>query len=371
MACWKLVRLKFGRNVAHFGELGIGMEETSERVQSDTLLSAWISAYARLASHTNEFGELLTQLNSPDPPFCLSSTFIYQKIGQDTRYYLPCPRKKPPNYSFENDLSLAKDYKKLAYLPLDVWHRWYQTDAGFSINDVYELTGKNARSTYKNAFKTDKLPKIAVDRITRATNLYYTGIVQYHWQFNKDEPEGVESLSGLYFLVKFSDEKWLNPFFAVLDFLGGEGIGGERSSGAGQFKVDRSTEQPIEKDSAIELTDLWKQVINPSETNAYTLLSLFWTDDSAELDTLQLQTSPLVSYDLQERGGWIASPCSDGRQLRRQTVQMFTEGSVFPHELKGKLADVTPRNAKDEKTFTTHDIYRSGIALSLPIKVKE
>jgi CRISPR-associated protein Csm4 len=206
MSCWKLVRLKFGRNVAHFGELGIGMEETSERVRSDTLLSAWISAYARLSGHTDDFNELLTQLKTPEPPFRLSSTFIYQKIGQDIRYYLPRPRKEPSNYSFEDDLSLAKDFKKLMYLPLDVWHRWYQTDEGFSLDDIRSLTHKNARHTYKHAFKTDKLPKIAVDRITRATNLYHTGIVQYNWQYESSEPDGIESLSGLYFLVKFADQ---------------------------------------------------------------------------------------------------------------------------------------------------------------------
>ena len=48
MSKWKLVKLDFKNNPAHFGELGIGMEETSERVRSDTLFSAWVIAYARL-----------------------------------------------------------------------------------------------------------------------------------------------------------------------------------------------------------------------------------------------------------------------------------------------------------------------------------
>jgi CRISPR-associated protein Csm4 len=361
MSCWKLVRLKFGRNVAHFGELGIGIEETSERIRSDTLLSAWISAYARLASHTSNFGELLEQFNDPDtnPPFRLSSTFIYQRIGQHTRYYLPRPRKVPPNYSLENDLSLAKDYKKLEYLPLEVWHRWYQTDAGFSLDDVQALTHRNTRDRYKDAFKMDKIPKIAVDRITRATNLYHTGVVQYNWSPDADEPQGIESLSGLYFLVKFSDTKLLNIFFDVLDFLSGEGIGGERSSGAGQFKVDHSSH---------ELTPDWENAIQCADANAHSLMSLFWTDDSAHLNNL-LSATPQASYELQERGGWIASPCSDGRQMRRQAVQMFTEGSVFPSQPLGKLADVTPDGF--EQSFRGHKVYRSGIALSLPVKVKE
>ncbi|WP_071879868.1 hypothetical protein [Microcystis aeruginosa] len=48
MGTWKIVELKFDPCLAHFGELGIGMESTIERVYSDNLFSAWMSAYARL-----------------------------------------------------------------------------------------------------------------------------------------------------------------------------------------------------------------------------------------------------------------------------------------------------------------------------------
>ncbi|MGB3509048.1 MAG: type III-A CRISPR-associated RAMP protein Csm4, partial [Microcoleaceae cyanobacterium] len=54
-----------------------------------------------------------------------------------------------------------------------------------------------------------------------------------------------------------------------------------------------------------------------------------------------------------------------GRQGRRKSIQMFTEGSVFAVKPDGKLADVTPEK------FTDHRVYRSGISLSLPIKVQK
>ncbi len=47
MSEWRLVRLNFGRSPTHFGQVGIGLEETTERLQSDTLFSALISTYAR------------------------------------------------------------------------------------------------------------------------------------------------------------------------------------------------------------------------------------------------------------------------------------------------------------------------------------
>ena len=371
MSVWKLVRLKFGANVAHFGELGIGIEETSERVRSDTLFSAWMSSCARLLGKDEVETWLGKFNNEPDPPFRLSSTFIWQQVNGKTVYYLPRPVQRPLNYP-EDDLEFAKTYKSLKYLPLEVWQRWYQGE-GFTESDRDQLIAKTQKNKpsyegkaldqvgtfdYNRAYKFYKLPKVAVDRTTRATNLYHTGVVQFN-----NNPAIDESLAGLYFLVQFSteDSELENTFFAVLDFLGGEGIGGERSSGAGQFKVDYSSH---------ELTPDWENATQCSDANACSLISLFWTNDSNHLNELFSEsTTPQASYELQERGGWIASPCSDGRQMRRKAVQMFTEGSVFPSPPSGKLANVTPNGF--EQPSRGHKVYRSGIALSLPIKVQE
>ena len=343
MSVWKLIKLNFGRSPAHFGELGIGLEESSERVRSDTLFSAWLSAYARLLEKA-AVEELLQKFDSQsEPPFRLSSTFIYQQVHGETVYYLPRPRKFPPNYPIGKDLDFAKDYKKHNYLPLEMWQRWYQSEQGFSENDLLELSDQVA---YSNAFQIEKVPKIAVDRVTRATNLYHTRVVQYRCQQNGND---VESLSGLYFLIQFPDQNpsLENDFLAVLNFLGGEGIGGERSSGAGQFKVE----------ALAELPQIWSDVVKFSGGNYHSLISLFWQHPLAK------EVLENSSYELQERGGWITSSAS-GRQLRRKSVQMFAEGSVFPVQPQGKLANVTPEPFKD------HNIYRSGISLSLPIKVE-
>jgi CRISPR-associated protein Csm4 len=346
MSHWKIFKLKFGRNPVHFGELGIGMEETSDRVHSDTLFSAWVSAYARLFGK-EAVEELLKQFQ-PDQEqlFRLSSTFIYRQINGKTIYYLPCPFKRPTNYP-EDDFEFAKEYKKLNYLPLKIWQRWYQGE-GWKKTDGEELKAKAKKGDkidgeltkagtfdYGEAFQKGKVPKIAVDRVTRATNIYNTGIVKY------------QDNSGLYFLVKFSNPEFENTFLTVLQFLGEEGIGGERSSGAGQFEVEPS-----------ELTSDWQQLIKFDQGNFHSVISLFWEHP---FPNSYLENA---SYELQKRGGWISSSPS-GSQRRRKSVQMFVEGSVFPVKPMGKLADVTPDG------FTSHNVYRSGISLSLPIKITE
>lgn len=360
--CWKLVRLNFGNNLAHFGELGIGIEETSERVRSDTLFSAWISAYARLYGK-DAVGDLLDGfVKNSDLAFRISSTFIYLRDEEEYTYYLPKPLVLPKGYPDE-DLKFTKTYKKLNYLPLKIWHRWYQTEDGFTEYDIDELENypdergdlkKAGTFDYNQAFNISLVPKVAVDRVTRATNFYHTGFVQY--LYKPDE----HKQSGLYFLIRFPeevDETLVEKLQLVLDILGEEGLGGERSSGAGRFKAEWVDEEDFDS--------TWQNILNPSEvTNPhYCLISLYW---QKTLPNGLL--APSAAYEIQGRSGWIASPFS-GRQLRRQSLRMFAEGSVFPISPLGELADVTP--AEFKKYPDTHKIYRSGISLSLPINIRE
>ena len=369
---WKLVRLNFDRNPVHFGETGIGLENTTERAHSDTLFSAWVSAYARVFGKT-AVETLCARFNDKVPPFRLSSSFIYQyrrdqSQASDEVYcvdYLPKPIVRPPHYP-SDDLTFAKGYRQLQYLPLSVWQRWYQ-QSGFDEEDIQTLEAyiRNPEKVkassspltvtgtfaYGDAFKRSTLPKVAVDRSTRATNFYHTRFVQYAPQ------------AGLYFLVSFpqTDISLLEELQAALLFLGEEGIGGERSSGAGRFTATWS-----------DLPASWQSLLAADATTHHSLISLFWAKpDSQQFQQIsQLLSSPTQSrtyYTLKARGGWIASPT--GHQLRRQVVSMMAEGSVlpkvaFPEVPVGALANVTP------ESFRQHQIYRSGVSMSLPIALE-
>lgn len=368
MGEWQLVKLKFGMSSVHFGELGIGIEESKERVCSDTLFSAWITNYARLFGK-EAVGELLKKFLQPEPPMRISSTFIYREdkhTKNNTIFYLPRPLNFPINYPRSDDLDFFKTYKSLNYLPLDIWQCWYQ-GKGFTQEDAKELTDKikgNAKGKlkqsgafdYKAAFKNHKLPKVAIDRTTSATNFYHTGYVQFDWQQNGS---GIKSLSGLYFLVYFEDDnpQLIAELKAALKLLGEQGIGGERSSGAGLFQAEWLNLK--------EASSTWENIVNFSDKSAYQcLISLFWDDEQSILE--QLIIDKHSSYEIQARGGWF----SDGN-IRRKMVRMFAEGSVFPIAPQGKLADVTPSQLiNKDGTYKTHAIYRSGISLSLPIKVQ-
>lgn len=380
---WKLVRLTFGSNLAHFGELGIGMEETSERVRSDTLFSAWISSYSRLFGK-DEVGQLLDRFaEKPQLAFRISSTFIYYKDKKRYIYYLPKPLALPRGYRQEDDedddLDFAKTYQKLSYLPLEIWQRWYQTEEGFTQNDKDELIKKTQNKSVKNGqlyntqtfrynekFKICLVPKVAVDRNTRATNFYHIGFVQF-----LSKPEKQQQ-AGLYFLVYFPDnfdQKIQQNLELALRVLGEEGLGGERSSGAGRFEAEW-----------LELNNTgaeWEEILNFHTGNHQCLISLFWQDKlpSELLDNNLMAEGS--NYVILERSGWVASPFS-GRQLRRKSIRMFAEGSVFPLKsseqtlVAGELANVTPDEFKTpEGVYKPHKIYRSGFSISLPINIVE
>ncbi|WP_017323997.1 type III-A CRISPR-associated RAMP protein Csm4 [Synechococcus sp. PCC 7336] len=364
--------MNFGRSPTHFGELGIGLEQTSERVRSDTLFSAWVSAYAKIFQKEGVEALLARFNHSPAPPFRVSSTFVYRREGDRFIDYLPKLVERPNGYP-DNDLAFAKTYRKLAYLPLPIWRRWYQ-GGRFTPSDAAELAHYSDNPSessslslfeagcfsYGDAFESYELPKVSIDRTTRATNFYHTGYTQFAWEAGAEladvweedwNDEGIRSLAGLYFLLELPEEspELEEQLRQALMVLGEEGIGGERSSGAGRFRVAKSWQLP----------EHWQAVVEPKvEADRHALLSLFY---QAGLQSSWLGEE--ARYAIQERGGWIASPFS-GRQLRRKRVRMFAEGSVFPQKPEGQLADVTPEQ------FTLHPIYRNGIAVSLPVKLK-
>ena len=369
----KLVRLDFGRSPTHFGKNGIGLESTDERVFSDTLFSAWVSTYARLFQEREVEKLPIERLfekfsTEKQPPFRLSSTFVYRRQGDSFIDYLPMPVQRPLNYPSEptKEMAIAKSFRVLRYLPLPIWQRWYQ-GTGFTEQDYKSISenahepktklhelGETGTFDYSSAFNSYDLPKVAIDRTNRATNFYHTGLTQFGWQTAKESDDGTDQRAGLYFLVDFSSTEAAleNRLKAALHLLGEEGIGGERSSGAGRFDVLSWEPAP----------PIWQTVI-AFESNRHSLISLYW-DESVPESLLGED----ACYSLVERGGWIASPWS-GRQLRRRKIHMFAEGSVFTDRPVGQLANVTPPEFETSPgVYRPHPIYRSGIALSLAIK---
>ncbi|MFN8532465.1 MAG: hypothetical protein U0556_02840 [Dehalococcoidia bacterium] len=140
------------------------------------------------------------------------------------------------------------------------------------------------------------------------------------------------------------DAEWRDDVLAAIRSLGDSGIGGRRSTGAGQF------------DLAVESLDLRV----PDAPTAYCTLS-YYLPSARELEQGVLNEP--AHYRIDDRTGWTSGPAGS---FRHRSVRMITAGSVVaPVDSRppvGRLADVTPTGFRD------HEVLRAG--WSFPIGVR-
>jgi len=315
------VKLKFNSPL-HSGEAGIGIEEASEFVHSDTLFAGLCNAWVKVHGK-NSLKKLLGAFptcDSPNliPPFIISSAFLFYK---DTLFF-PKPALRPPRFDEEVRIRYGQEVKKVEFIPKEIFESWI----GGEEIEFEKL--KEVKDIYEKSISFFTTPKVQIDRIYAKSNPYYCGEVWFDQE------------AGLYFLIQINNEEFRPLLTQALNLLGEEGLGGERSSGYGQFKV-------IEWRKKIEIK-------TPEKSNSYLVLSLFYPDK----DTIK----PIdkASYNLIERKGWIFS-ASIKKQTRRKIVRMFTEGSVFMNKPAGYLVDLTPTG------WNEHSIFRYGLAFSIPV----
>lgn len=328
----KIVKLHF-RSALHLGTdvLGVGLEDSLSIAHSDTLFSCLINSYAALHSgDTSTVEKLLSPFREGEPPFRISSAFPFQM----QTYYLPKPQVDPPRfYNPKYGRAAKRRYGKLfqntSLVEINTFKKWIN-GSHISEREIKDATGDLGH------LRTHEIrPQHASDRLTNATTIYHTGLVHF------------KSNAGLYFLVELNDTSLLdwNLFKKILTQAGISGLGGRRSHGNGGFNV---TISPLDR--------TWQDLFDLPKQDGFINLSLYLPED---FDCLKP-----VGYQLVPRRGWCYSSIAT-QQLKRKTVSMFSEGSVFRNTPHGALADVTPNG------FTVHQLYRYGFPISLPIKILE
>ena len=318
----------------HIGERGVGLEETSTTVHSDTVFGAICWAW-RLLYGEEELIALLDLFQHDRPPFLISSTFPF--IGEIKT--LPKPlhglgsegqeksvRRAPlVTHSIFQSLAQGKSLKPQDYLIV-------QSDPGniiatrveaFSIQDMLSKRGASTPWTVREA------SRVTLDRDTGRSDIYYAGDVR----FMKD--------CGLYMLADFLDEDYRPKLEGALRLLGDEGLGGERSSGRGLFSLDHGSIS-----------------LGSDEGDVAMLLSLC---RPRREETVIL---PRSYYGLISRRGWVAGK-SD---RRKKSVRMLIEGSVvpYPENLVGCMEDVSGEGTKKGKRILSY-----GLAFKAPMRMAE
>lgn len=349
-----IVQLYF-KNALHIGaaNAGIDIEATQDFIHSDTLWAAIANHWAILGKAGDiSFQDFLNGFRTKssngdiqpitEPLFRISSAFPL--TDNKTRYWLPKPLSVPMAFSKSNtdDRDRQKKLygqkvKQEKFIPLNVFKEWI----------TFEKNASDLGEAERKGISIGEMrPHATIDRISMQAQLFHSGIT-YFDKFDKRV--------GLYFLIQ-CDKRTRTALEKVFEVIYETGaIGGNRNIGLGTL-----AENPFFQE-AIEFANLF----NTENSNAQCLLSLCYPSGN---EIPNAQTA--VAYNPVLRKGWTGS-LSVGIQRKRQTVYMFSEGSVFQTKLNGCLANITPDKKMTPEWKELHDVYRYGYALSVPIKIDE
>jgi len=327
MAQTLLFKVSF-RTGVHIGTRGIGVEEAYDRhVPSDTLYGAILSALVTL--HGIKY---LDPFKIRKAPFLISSMFptIRGEI-----LLVPKPMKLP-FVVFDTSLTLKgteitkrasmfNRLRKCEFIDMDFIRKLCN---GILISKLMEQNDKEDKevvvemedgsrfriieiSQIKILIEEKYVEKVgsveirsvekrvrnALDRVTRASNIYYAKIVHFH------EP--------MYFLIHIIDERihgieTYELIKSTIKYLGDKGLGGERTLGHGRFEVLKieEVEVPEYKNKGGGLLCMGLYAPSNEDWNRLDLDETF--------------------YEVESRGGWSQYPPSP-----RSIVHAFKEGSVI------------------------------------------
>lgn len=358
------------RSPFHLGERGVGIEETSVILHADTLFSAICLTLRETGADLEK--ELFPLYPGPGgagkPPFTLSSAFPYA----GPVHLFPRPMQAMPEEK-DQDAGTGKKLKKIRFVSQPIFEklltgespaRWWKPGEGLLQNGQVLITPDEAntlKTLYRQAraeedktgqrrpfsdlvnpetgelrfWQKGTAPRVTVDRINSRSQVYAAGRVTF-----------VDG-GGLYFLVSYTDESWRERVEKVLRVMGETGIGGERSSGHGQFALEGIDSFSLQQPSGHGMR--------------FVTLSPCWPTE-AEVRSGVLENA---DYSLLNRRGWIGSP--DGMNLRRKGVRMLGEGATLEKKPIGALANVTP-DPEPGASKLPHPVYRYGLAFPVPCR---
>lgn len=325
----------------HLGETGL--DDSSDLLHSDTLFSALANVYECALSRAKTFIDLIEngQLSF--------SSGLYAMLKKDSLepplLFLPKPTV---TYSRVKD---RKRYKRVKYFSIGVWEEFrnsfdaetFESDLDFSAkpsvgNEFMCLDGEIGpdpgafQQCSFRGFMTS--PKVKVHTTLPEDRLYHETTVQ----FNSFVAAGQE-YEGAYCVLfehQLTDEQY-REFLAALRIMADEGVGGQRTSGKGQFR---------------EVREVNIDIPSPEEASAYLGLSIVSPADGSEFDALE-------RYELFVRGGGSLGFSSDKEKHRKQ-ARFVREGAVMSRNIAGTIPDVSPDTANNP-------VLRNGRNFAIPI----
>lgn len=320
MARYAIIKL------CHLSPLHIGTgresyDTSSAWLHSDTLASALASLKAQRGD--SDVAEFMSQL-------VVSSAFPFYKDLQ----FLP---KAHGRVRFANEEKCRKSLKRVTFIEQSLWTRLAAggqlSESDVTIDGDFMYPAGRRCATMSRTQTTQRV-RVYADTEKDAEPFFF------EWRYFDHE-------AGLYFLTTATG-LLLDELVTLATMLGETGLGTDRNVGGGHFEVEVSE----------------VEINNTPNADAQVLLSLF-IPDRQDMPNLNLEDA---RYGLLRRGGFAAGSSIESlRHLRKRSVYMFDEGSVFPTQtpLGGTVVDLRP----DWNAPAIHPMLRSGKPFFLPYKM--
>lgn len=311
---YDLLTLRF-RSAVHFGAAGIGLEESTVTMHSDTFVAAVMSEWA---ARYGSPADLVDALGAEEPALHVSGLFPYRGAQR----FVPRPFTAP---RVSGAQPTGKLLRRVEFVDALQFVRWYGRGAHATVAELDE-----AAETLRRLSSVETRVRVAVPRDGGVTQIYYVGGRRF------------ADNCGLYALVAWRDASLRERFLETIEWLGQSGIGGERSSGYGAFTVS--------VDAASEgIEEMFAPRPGPQ--------ALFATLIPGESESVE----PLLEgarYRIREIRGW-ANPVGAAPR-RRRVVRGLVQGSIVGGKARGCIVDVAPPGM-------AHPILRCGTAFSAAI----
>ncbi|MCS6888737.1 MAG: type III-A CRISPR-associated RAMP protein Csm4 [Chloroflexus sp.] len=335
----------------HFGRQGIGLEETSEALASDSLFAALVAQAALSEAEFAADGApaWAAAFAQGEPPLRHSS--LLPAVGGLP--LLPRPLL-PLRLPAQADVA-AKQLKKLRYLSprlfelacrgaelpaemiaLQQGKVWLSETEARQLPAPWKPASGESDAAWRARLRStllwqiDAIPRVTLDRLSAASAYYEVGRVVF------------APGAGLSVLVAFHDPAAQPRFERLLTLLGESGLGGKRTNGYGAFSWQRS-----------------ELILNLPEPHRRAVLLSRYVPTP---DELALVRDAQSKYQLANVGGWFLA--ANGVTARRRPVMMIAEGAVLAITDRlpsGRVIDVRPDDS------VPHPVYRSGLALAVGV----
>ncbi len=343
MPDFQIIQLKNFRGGLHLARgLTNSYDKTLETLHSDTLKSAIFVCALRL------FGEEKVGKSFLEA-FQISSAFpFYSSPTQgQTYYFFPKPElERLPFNLYEADLGIEKKLKKVRFIEKALFE---QMIAG---QQNIQLASQKLTGNFLTDFDFEEI--LLADNCDQIMTTEPYQHVQIPRDYGSDStPYYVDKIyfhpnAGLYFLLDADNEEINSMVMSAMRLLADNGIGTDRNTGNGQFEL--------------ELDQISLQV---PENGDYQINLSLYCPEKEEIEQQFCESY----YGLTKRGGYISSPAKEKHQtIRKRSIYMFTEGSLFPKHKgrKGKIVDLKPKFKE-----LTQSVWRDGQAIFLPFVKNE